>query len=858
MVQKLKTLSHLSYSLSIILLLVLNIAASAQGQQVSDSVKTDQLLTEATNLTRQQDLDGAASAAKEAYNLSKKASYLKGEAVSSQILGSIYGSKKEYNEALKYYFSAIQAFEILNDSRNNINTLLDVGSLYQQQDAHHQAISYFEKASKKATEIKAEAKLRVLILENIAYSYKRLEDYQRAMSTEVKLLSEYERTGNKDKVIDTYKELSFLSELNRQYRTAEKYNMELAVVYEKNNDLAGLSSAYNNLGFIHKRTGDLKTSMDYFNKVTELINKQPADLSESNKAMLYINIGVAYTNLKSFVKARESYHMALKIREKEENAIEIANTKNYLAGNYYISGNISQALKLVTDAIEIGEANNADEVLLTSYKILHLIYTQDNNTTKARKPLEQHRELKAKLEQQEKDRKQLMLQKQIEIERNEEEIKTLLAEDERKSIESERKENEIKIKEKELALLKRDQELREIEYKNQLLEKERTEQALTLAQQQLEAEKKNRELASLEKEKELQNLELERKALEDEKQKKAIQLLEADKKFQEEQLKYSYWIFGLFALILVIIIFSFFQKRKANKMLKAQQYVITEKNEELQQNMEELQATQDTLEAQKSQLEVQNKKITFSIKYAHRIQSSILPAESFINRLFPENFVTYFPKDIVSGDFYWMEEKQGKKILSIVDCTGHGVPGALMSMIGSTTLNEIINQKDVTDPGEALNLLHEGVRSKLSQEESQNHDGMDLGICVIEQNGSDKVKLSYAGAKHTLYVIDNGELLELEGDRKSIGGANTEAKRNFNTKTVELSKGATLYLTTDGYIDQNCPDRKRFNKRRFKSLINEIHHLSINEQKQHFEKALTDHQQNAEQRDDITLLAVKV
>lgn len=846
------------FGLYVLLMITVHYNAEAQENEVADSVKSNQLLQEAQSLLKQGSFDLAVSTARNAYELSKRTSYLTGEANSSHILGKAYTEKKEYNEALKYYFVAIQAFDLLNNPQMNINTLVDIGSMYQMQDAHEQAISYFEKALKKAYEIKSEPRLRIVLLENIAYSYKQQEDYPHAMTTETKLLSEYERTGNKAKVIDTYKELSLLSELNKQYRSALKYNTELAEIYKKNNDLVGLSSAYNNIGFIYKRTGDLKASSEYFNKVTELINKQPANLKESDKALLHINIGVAYTTLKSYTKAKESYHIALKIREKEENSIEIANTKNYLAGNYYISGNVSQALKSVNDAIATAEPINAEEVLLTSYKILHMIYAQDNNTAKAKKYLELHRDLSEKLQEQEKAKKQEMLKRQLEIERNEEEIKTLLAEEERKAVESERKENEIKLKEKELALLKRDQELREIEYKNQLLEKERTEQALALAQQQLETEKKNRELISLEKEKELQNLELERKALEDEKQKKAIQLLEADKKLQDEQLKYTYWMFGLFALILAIIIIGFVQKRKANKMLKAQQFQITEKNEELQQNMEELQATQDVLEQQKNQLEVQNKKITFSIQYAQRIQSSILPSYSLMNRLFPENFITYLPKDIVSGDFYWVEEIEGKKIISIVDCTGHGVPGALMSMIGSTTLNEIIIQKGFTSPAEVLNKLHEGVRAKLSQEESQNHDGMDLGICVIEPNGDQKVKLTYAGAKHTLYIINDGELLEVNGDRKSIGGANTAAQRDFSSQTLELSQGSILYLTTDGYVDQNCPNRKRFNKKRFKSLIEEIHHLDLQSQKEHFDKALANHKKDAEQRDDITLIAVKV
>jgi serine phosphatase RsbU (regulator of sigma subunit) len=264
------------------------------------------------------------------------------------------------------------------------------------------------------------------------------------------------------------------------------------------------------------------------------------------------------------------------------------------------------------------------------------------------------------------------------------------------------------------------------------------------------------------------------------------------------------------------------------------------------------------LSEQKDQLEIQHHKITHSIRYAHRIQQSILPSPGFLTKMFPEHFVTYFPKDIVSGDFYWATEKGNKKILSVADCTGHGVPGALMSMVGSNTLSELVNEKNFTDPARILNNLHESIRAKLSQEESQNHDGMDLGICVLEPGEGDTTRLVFAGAKQTLYIMKNGELVELEGDRKSIGGANAGFTRDFSNREVELQKGDVLYLTTDGFIDQNNPQRIRFNKKCFKKLITEVHSKNILEQKQLFEEALAAHQQNAEQRDDITVIAVRL
>ncbi|HEY8937261.1 MAG TPA: SpoIIE family protein phosphatase [Cyclobacteriaceae bacterium] len=838
-------------------------SAQAQDNNLRDSTRVNKLITQAAASLQEHNADKAISVAKEGLWHANKISYLRGEARANQILADASAQKKSYDEALKYYFSAVKAFDILKDDRQLIVTYISIGMLYQEQSAYRQALKYFELANKKSGN--QDDYRHTALLESSAYCCEQLEEYTQAIQYKTELLALYKQQSNKTKVTETYKELSSLCEQTKQYRQAEKYNSEMAKVYNQSNDLAGLSSAYNNLGFIYKRTSDLKLSAEYFNKVTELIDKQPKNLSEQNKAILYQNVGVAYTNLTQYARAKEDYIASLKIWERQKNEKEMANANNYIASNYYVSGNTSRALKAVNDAIKLGEDNHAEDVLVTSYKILSLIYDKDNNASKAKTYFEKHKALKDKLAKAEKERRQQLLQREAAIEKSENDIRLLLAEQEREAIESERKDhelnmqqNEIALKAKELLILKRNQELKAIEYRNQLLEKERTEQALALTQQQLEAEKRERQLGMLANEHELQKQKLKQKALEDEKQKKVIQLLEADKKFKDQQLKNGYWIFALFTMVLAIIAYSLIQKRKANTQLKKQQHEIKEKNEALTQNMEELRATQEVLSEQKDQLEIQHQKITHSIRYAYRIQQSILPSASFMTKMFPEHFITYLPKDIVSGDFYWAIEKDKKKFFSVADCTGHGVPGALMSMVGSTTLNELVNEKNFTDPAQILNNLHESIRAKLSQEESQNHDGMDLGICVMEPGEGDTTRLVFAGAKQTLYVIKNGTLIELEGDRKSIGGANAGVERNFSNHEVELQKGDALYLTTDGYVDQNNPLRIRFNKKRFKKLISEVYNKNTQEQKQLFEEALADHQQNAEQRDDITVVGVKL
>ncbi len=269
---------------------------------------------------------------------------------------------------------------------------------------------------------------------------------------------------------------------------------------------------------------------------------------------------------------------------------------------------------------------------------------------------------------------------------------------------------------------------------------------------------------------------------------------------------------------------------------------------------------------QRDLLERQNKNITASIRYALTIQQAILPDQQSLSGLF-DTFIIYKPKDIVSGDFYWFsgfdEKKAGRNrfFIALVDCTGHGVPGAFMSMIGNRLLNEIVNERHVEDPKEILELLNKEVRVALRQEQTDNNDGMDLSLCSFEKQKNSQLKMTFAGAKRTVYIYkkDKKELLSLKGDRKSIGGIG-EKKENFKfvNHGVLLSQGDQIYMLTDGIIDQNGPDRKRFGSKKFEDTIILIYDEKMDNQKELFEKELSKFMENEEQRDDITILGLLV
>lgn len=273
-------------------------------------------------------------------------------------------------------------------------------------------------------------------------------------------------------------------------------------------------------------------------------------------------------------------------------------------------------------------------------------------------------------------------------------------------------------------------------------------------------------------------------------------------------------------------------------------------------------------------IKTKNQHITDSIRYGQTIQRAILPSPILMQQAFQDQFVIFKPKDIVSGDYYWyshitadniMKTLPDKKIKSMtfiaaVDCTGHGVPGAFMSMIGNTLLNDIINQKHIYDPAIVLEMLNDGIIEALRQEDKTNDDGMDVCLCAIERNATNLTKVTYAGAKRSLYYIEDGfeKLQELKGDNVAIGGLIRKKERKFTNQELMLEKGSVLYLTTDGLVDQNNPGRRKFGSIKLRQLLEKNAQLPMEKQKEILEVSLEEHQQGAEQRDDITMIGVRI
>jgi serine phosphatase RsbU (regulator of sigma subunit) len=310
------------------------------------------------------------------------------------------------------------------------------------------------------------------------------------------------------------------------------------------------------------------------------------------------------------------------------------------------------------------------------------------------------------------------------------------------------------------------------------------------------------------------------------------------------------------------------QKQKINWILGKQNKEITRKNEEIsrkseeisQQNEEIIQQNEEITQ-QRDHIAQQNKDITDSIIYARRIQRAILPKHKLLQD-FLDMYIFYRPRDIVSGDFYWMTKKDDKLVIVAADCTGHGVPGAFMSILGVAFLTEIVSNDPNVYANEILNKLRESVVRSLNQtgtqteEDETAQDGMDIALCVIDYPS---MTLQYAGANNPLILIRDNELQEVKADRMPIAYSDRHGDRAFTNNLIPLHPGDCIYMFSDGYADQFGGDgEKRYSSKRLKNSLLEIHGLPLEQQKQSMADKYDQWKGKHEQIDDVLLIGIKI
>lgn len=606
--------------------------------------------------------------------------------------------------------------------------------------------------------------------------------------------------------------LGILYKKKANFEKSVEYYNEAARLYEafgEERSITKLATVYNNLGNLVKNNGDYRSSLIYHRKALSLRLKMDRQVSHS-----YQNMANTFVLMGQNDSALMYFHKAYELLQIQEDIISKGSLLTSMAEFYADLGETDQALIYAQKSVDIFTEVNDKSGLSSAYGSLAYVAAKRGNHDKAE-------EYGLKAYNLSIETGSFLIQQDI--------CQILINVFEG----SDDFENSFKYQ-------KEYQAIKDSIYKVDKL------RAIHEAESKFEV-REHQEAAVLANAAKL-SAEAQHKA--EREQHRAEREVERLKSEEQERMLLILSIAG----VLVLIGLGFFwraniQTKKANQQLERQQQEILIKNKSLEKANSEIVRQSDEI-AQK------NKDITDSINYARKIQTTALPNPKDLKTFFEDAFVIYKPKDIISGDFYWFLELKEYVIVAVADCTGHGVPGALMSMTGLNLLHQIVADKNISSPSEALHLLDKGIYQALSvTEHSETKDGMDIALCAI--NRETRV-MQFAGAARPLLISSNGEITRVKGSRNSIGGHLTFDKQ-FDDHEIQLKPGDQFYLFSDGYADQfGGPLGKKFKNKALRELIVRNQSLEMSEQGKVYEKAFDDWMGDHEQIDDICFIGVKV
>lgn len=581
--------------------------------------------------------------------------------------------------------------------------------------------------------------------------------------------------------------------------------LELVTRYKQANNLQQAIFYINRIAFIYWENGGLREAVSYFLESVPL-NEKVGNLSDIKA--IYSNIGLIYSDLQRFDLALEYFYKSLDVRRKMNNKSEIAAGLIDVAYIHGALGQHEKAIPLLEEALELSRGLGNPRLTLNCLRLLSDNYDSIGNIAKA----QEMNGMFSQIEQQ--------LARQDVKEEYEEIVGKTQAQVERERVQRTAQELEMEL---------------------QKVKAQAVEDSLDFVVQAKQDSLKQAEQVALQRQQEIELLESQREIQE---------LAEKEQEARSQALLTIIYsgAAGLFLFILLSIFIykGYRDKRKANALLSHQ-------NEEIQK--------------QRDQIQRQNENISKSINYAQGIQKALLPSQKNLEQFFPDSFIFFKPRDVVSGDYYWFkpipgsngEYKHGvdKFAISAIDCTGHGVPGAFLSMIGYNLLDEIIDKK-IHRPGEILKELNKGVRKTLRQDETDNRDGMDMALCVWDPQTK---TIEFSGAKNPLVYINNGELTRIRGDKESIGGGGgANAEQEFKTHTLEVEGSTWIYMFSDGFIDQfGGKDGRKFMIKNFTELLKHIHQLPACEQREILKITFNEwKRQEYPQIDDVLVVGFKL
>jgi tetratricopeptide (TPR) repeat protein/serine phosphatase RsbU (regulator of sigma subunit) len=758
-------------------------------------------------------------------------------------IGNIHADQGQYDEALESYQKALTIRERIGDQQGIASSYNLIGSIHYFQGRYAEALEAFQKALTIRERIGDQQGIAGSY-NNIGVIHKSQGRYVEALEAFQKALTILERIGDQQKIAECYNNIGTIHADQGRYAEAlESYQKALAI-RERIGDQRGIAASYNNIGNIHAKQRRHAEALEAYQKALA-IQERIGD--QQGIATSYNNIGVINVDQGRYDEALEAYQKALTIRERIGDQRGIASSYNNIGNIHYVQGRYAKALKAFQKALAISEHIGDQESIALSYDNIGILYQAQGLYAIARS----------------------YFQKALPI------AQSLGLQDQLDNIYLNLAQTDSALAASGLTHLWKSAYLHHrlhAAYKDSVLNEASIRKQAQL-ESQYEYDKKT-SLLKAEQEKE--------RAL-------------AQAQLQRQKTERNALLTTLAVVLLALSTMAYFQilLRRKNRLIQQQAHQLELKNAELQtinqaltdsnnliqaqaqeliiKNAElttlnaELNATNKalsnsylTIQHQAQELAQKNEEILDSIRYAERIQRAILPSEERRHRLLPDSFLIYQPRDIVAGDFYWLEETDHYIFLAVADATGHGVPGAFVSLVCANALNRTLRQEGLNSPAAILTRAKTIVTQVLTQEGTHLRDGMDLALIRLEKNTP--ARLTYAGANRPLWIISSQkELIEIPPTRQPIGFTDTE--KPFEEHEIDLSSRlpAMLYAFTDGFIDQmGGPKGRKLMTKGLREILPEVSHRPCPEQEDHLQRFFTEWKGEWPQLDDVTLIGVRL
>ncbi|MFH2096098.1 MAG: tetratricopeptide repeat protein [Bacteroidota bacterium] len=751
---------------------------------------------------------------RQAAGLSRKLKNIKLEASCEMKIAALYSRYRNAENAIRYYISSSEKFKVAGDYLNAGTACDELAKQYFFVGRYDLAVESANQSIGIFKDLKDTLRL-ASSMNNAGIMYKEKGDYITAMDYFKKSLSVKKMLGDKKGMIMSYNNMGNVYDNQGNYSRSVEVYLEALLIADETDDLKARKMLLNNLGVVYMNQGNSATALDYYNKALEICEKLDDRYGICDALN---NISLIYKTDGNYQEAYRYQMRCLKI--KEELNYKINYSYHNLGNIYKHLGKADSAIILFEKSLKMSEETGSKPAVASVCLSIGSFYGERKQSGPAMKYYLKAIEIasEAGLPDVVKDAAG--------------NLQSLYAE-----AGNFKKAYEYHVLFKQMS----DSLLNESNIKS-----------IAQLEMQYTFDRKQQETEFEQQKKELEH---------------QAELVEKEAKIKRERLLRNVFILG-FLLILVLaflILRSYLLKKKANRLLK-------EKNEEIQAQRDEIAAQKDLLQEQKEHIEEMHDELKDSIRYAKRIQTAVIPEPALLEDIMGDHFVMFRPRDIVSGDFYWATKIDGKTVFCAADCTGHGVPGAFMSMLGISLLNEIVAKNRQTDPGIILGELRKGIISSLKQKgeevdtigvktgsgsfESSVKDGMDITLCSLDRKLN---SLFFAGANNSLYMIRNNELSEIKGAKMPV--AIHERMGEYETHQIITGEKDTFYIFSDGFADQfggPTEGGKKYKYSTFKNFLLSVQDKEMAEQKLLLEQEFENWKGNHEQVDDVLIIGIKI